>query len=97
MSGIIDEVQGANHARGGEKGWERVGGSERFFGEKERRNIERFFFFIRYSISSSMRGDIIRDRALQKETLFNPRLVAFHPRSNKNNETDPSLSHKNFN
>lgn len=44
-----------------------------------------------------MREDIIRDRALQKETLFNPRLVAFHPRSNENNETDPSLSHKNFN
>lgn len=56
------------------------------------------FFFIRYSVSSSMREDIIRDRALTKGNTFQPSSRCFPPsfdRSNENNETDPSLSHKN--
>lgn len=88
---------GAGCESRGEKGRERVGGSERY-GEKKRRNIERFFFFIRYSVSSSMREDIIRDRALTKGNTFQPSSRCFPPsfdRSNENNETDPSLSHKN--
>ena len=65
-------------ARGREKGRERVGGSERR-GEKERQKSRAIICFILPN-SSSMQEDVIRDREhRQKETLRNPRLVAFHP------------------
>ena len=95
MFGIINMVAGCeSRARGGEKGRERVGGSERK-GEKERQ-ISDDFFILPYS--SSMREDIIRDRAFhrQKQTLYNPRLVVFHPptdRSNNDEMVHPFSSH----
>lgn len=94
MPGIINEVQGANHAeRKGGREWEGVSVTVR-----KRDEISNDFFFIRYSVSSSMREDIIRDRALTKGNTFQPSSRCFPPsfdRSNENNETDPSLSHKN--
>lgn len=95
MFGIINMVAGCeSRARGGEKGRERVGGSERY-GEKERQ-ISDDFFILPYS--GSMREDIIRDRAFhrQKQTLYNPRLVVFHPptdRSNNDETVHPFSSH----